>query len=357
MAPRLRRLHVQHPSGGSCAGGADESPHATLPLLRTSGRFAFVDDDEHYLAALQRSLPSDIAASFFVAPRDLPALEEALTRTSLLRIKERADLINIVRAQQGDEPGSDLPTAQGGSVAERVLRYFADPERLEDYFGLFSDYAMPAEDGVMLCARHRLPGLQRTLLTGIAGESTAIQAFNAGAIENYLPKHEPAFGVRLLEQFAWQTAASGARRGELLGATISPTLQALLASRPVVASLRKLLAHYGVAQYMVLGAPQGAVGITTGGKALWLQLETAMSFPELVEILQEYQWSAAVAKRVAHHQTIVSEAFMAQLGKRACEQDAVVLSQEPLLCTSVFQIGNLPPDLSPHVRPSPVAPR
>lgn len=59
------------------------------------------------------------------------------------------------------------------------------------------DYAMPTMNGVEFCRRIKDKNIQKILLTGIADEAVAIEAFNTGAINRYIKKGDPKFADEL----------------------------------------------------------------------------------------------------------------------------------------------------------------
>ena len=316
-----------------------------IPMLKTLGRFAFVDDAKDYLEALELTLEPR-ATCYFVAPADFGKLDAMLAQTRNLLRKEQELLLHVSRAQAGDEANLEF------TAARRALAYFAEPCRLDMVIGLFSDYSMPVEDGISLCAKYKMTGLQRTLLTGIAEERKAIEAFNAGAIETYMPKSVGPLYARILEQIASQTIESGARRGELLQASVGDDLLNTLANPAAGEALTRFLEQHGITEHILLGSPQGLLGITEHGHAIWIQLETASSFAQLLEEVttSDVGWSSEVIERIATRRSIIAEAFMGQLGRRATEHDAQIVCDAPYLAAGVFPLRELPPEFTPAAR-------
>lgn len=66
-----------------------------------------------------------------------------------------------------------------------------DINRFSKISAVIVDYSMPGIDGVELCSRILDPNIQRILLTGVADEKVAIDAFNNGHINRFTRKSSP----------------------------------------------------------------------------------------------------------------------------------------------------------------------
>ncbi len=79
-----------------------------------------------------------------------------------------------------------------------LLPFLKDSQRFTQISTLIVDYEMPGMKGVELCEKLNNPHVKKILLTGIADESIAVDAFNRGVIDRYVRKHDPNF-VDILE--------------------------------------------------------------------------------------------------------------------------------------------------------------
>jgi CheY-like chemotaxis protein len=62
------------------------------------------------------------------------------------------------------------------------------PQRFEEISVVVVDYSMPGMTGLDICKQIKDPNIQKILLTGIADESKAIEAFNEGIIQGFIRK-------------------------------------------------------------------------------------------------------------------------------------------------------------------------
>jgi FixJ family two-component response regulator len=313
------------------------SPPDVLTPLRTTGCVALIDDNEDFVFTLETLLASkQRAVVSFTEPGPLHAFLEE--RAHLLA-QEQALLASIWRAQL--EPH--------GTVAVEALRFFSRPERLEMPLVLVSDYAMPSETGLAVCARHRYPGFERILLTGVADTAVAVTAFNSGLIEQFVRKQSQSVARDVASALQGRLRASAERRGEQLLATLAPDVANALRDPGTAAALDSLLTENDIQEYLMLGEPQGLVGVTGAGQAVWVQLETQASLNDLDDVLQLAGADAATRDRVARHDRLVATDFMQQIGNRATEARVTVLSKAPLLLAAVHPL-DLDPALTPAVR-------
>jgi CheY-like chemotaxis protein len=64
------------------------------------------------------------------------------------------------------------------------------PERFAEISVVVIDYSMPELNGLDFCQQLQDKNIQKILLTGMADEHIAIQAFNNGIIQHYIRKHD-----------------------------------------------------------------------------------------------------------------------------------------------------------------------
>ncbi len=312
-----------------------------MHMLKTRSRVAFIDDDIKFLEGVMLYVSAAFAPTYHLRTTSLDTL---LTQSAERLQEEQAQLLEITSAQASDQ-----------SAVQLALAFFADPQRFDTTTVLLADYAMPVEDGVSVCHRHGVLGLQRVLLTGIADDTRAIAAFNARSIEMFIPKKTPALLTALRDAMQAQMCESACRRGAVLGQALTASMRSLLHERQAAKALHELLTELGVIEFMVLGAPQGLVAVTEKGMALWIQLEDEASLPGLLEGLAELDWDTVETEQVKDRQAFVNLDFMTQLGQHPSCSKARVLSETPYLGAAVFELTTLPDALKPAVHSAWVA--
>ena len=131
-----------------------------------------VDDNESFAESLAFELPGTWACRTFVDPhaaRDFvneePALPPLVERCFSL------DSPTVIHLDLG--------------LIEQEINH---AERFRRISVLVVDYAMPSLNGLELCAELHDPCLRKIMLTGVADEKLAVEAFNAGLIHRFVPK-------------------------------------------------------------------------------------------------------------------------------------------------------------------------
>lgn len=94
-----------------------------------------------------------------------------------------------------EDRDSDSLTFNPRTLVEELF----SPQRFRQVSVVVVDYEMPGMRGLELCERLQNPHLKKILLTGVADENVAIEAFNTGLIHQYIRKHDPHFLPKLKE--------------------------------------------------------------------------------------------------------------------------------------------------------------
>lgn len=140
-----------------------------------------VDDDSHMLRSLILGL-------------DLDTLPHKAFHDS----QEGLDFINQDRYRERFVSRLTMPEeeAMGDSIyfdPRSVLSELKSPDRFHQISVLIVDYEMPGMKGLELCEKIQNPYIKKILLTGVADENIAVEAFNRGVIDRYIRKHDPEF--------------------------------------------------------------------------------------------------------------------------------------------------------------------
>jgi CheY-like chemotaxis protein len=145
----------------------------------------FVDDNDSYLDALRRFFPDTATNLFFTRPQTaLPYIRQH-ARENSLELAPAAVCLS--------EPGVErfVETSAGRDVVAR-------PSRFQEVAAVVVDYDMPGMSGVEFLASIADLRCAKVLLTGVANETVAVKAFNAGIVDLYLRKTEPDSANRLV---------------------------------------------------------------------------------------------------------------------------------------------------------------
>lgn len=304
------------------------SQHPFQFFINTTVRVAFLDDDAQFLDALATSL-NGLNAQYFTRQRDL---DEALERTSEIRKADRQFLRSL-----GD-PDSFNRLGQ-------VFDYLKNPGRSAIFHIIVVDHMMPGERGRDFCARHRDDRVFRILLTGAAQDDLAVQAFNAGDIDYFVPKQTRGLRntlTRVLDDVQLRLYTAHCHRARSL---VNAQAMAALDTSSVQQALKALLKEYDVAEHILVPQPLGLAALTSAAKPLWIQFETPRSQRELLDLLPETIVSPDVIAAVDTGTHTANVEAAAQLGGSVCTAVLQPLGDNAELAAAVFDLP--PPSTTP----------
>jgi len=146
-----------------------------------------IDDDKQMLQTLSRRLNLEkITHTTFADPREgLHHINTDQYRKSLV------NRLTII------DEGREFPD----SVSFNPLVFLKEaqqPQRHSQVSVLIIDYEMPGINGLEVCHQIENPHIRKVLLTGVADENLAIEAFNNGLIHQYIRKHDDDFVKKML---------------------------------------------------------------------------------------------------------------------------------------------------------------
>jgi len=230
-----------------------------LSLLKRAGGVIFLDDDPRFLESLASTVPAQWACRFFSHPDQVLEVLEAEAPFVQADLWQHQSMVK--RCMAGDP------------LAPQLLQYWAtQTERFALTQAVFVDEQLPGMSGLELLARLREFEGQRILLTGTVDERSALNAFNSGRIDYYLPKsHEDLpWELRhcLTSMARFPTEKAETAWALCLALRASEEQQEILSREGIV--LQDLLSAR-FSEFAVIGEPFGALGITPDGRLEWLQ--------------------------------------------------------------------------------------
>jgi CheY-like chemotaxis protein len=220
-----------------------------------------VDDNEAFLRSLTLELPATMACHGFTSPEAaLDFLNEPIDLAPLVDRcftleRNRADHQALIRLDLG--------------LIEQEINYL---QRFRRVSAILVDYAMPAVNGLQFCERITDRYARRALLTGVADEKLAVEAFNAGLIHRFIPKHR-ATAVEAVIAFIAELERDYFRQylGRLTTALAIDPPPFLV--DPVIAVLvQRLLHEERAVEYYLVDDPPGLLMLRSDGSVIRLLL-------------------------------------------------------------------------------------
>jgi len=303
----------------------------SIPLFHRPGCILFLDDDPDYLDMLGMVMPMHWQVELYSRPAGF-----------LERMKEepaRWEADAAVQLQMLDR------WRQGHPLLPQMLRYWANhPARYRLAQTCVVDYAMPGTDGLkVLNTLLDWPG-SRMLLTGQADEQIAIQAFNSGLIDRFVPKQAPDITQHLISSLNKLAQTPHPRLNTLWRAVLRPAQQSVL-QVPSVANALQRYAQQNWVEYVVLSEPFGVLGLNTDGQCQWLQLEPSAGLSELAELTSSAGLDFDTARAVREGRLLPAVEMHQQLGLRGPIRtaEAFAVGDEATLLAAAFRLA--PEDL------------
>jgi len=171
------------------------------------------------------------------------------------------------------------------SLIQGVLDYWRSPNYVDMATVAIIDYRMPFETGLEVLANPILQAWKgrALLLTAHADERVAVDAFNAGLIEQFVSKQAIAERPESIETRVRELQMAGNQDIELVWSSqmCHPTRAEVVTN---ASSLRELYRQRGWTRHAVIGDPFGILALTDRGDIEWFQLETKASLATLAEL-------------------------------------------------------------------------
>lgn len=243
-----------------------------FPVCNRPGVVFFLDDEPGYLEMIADVLPADWGLRLFSHPE-----------TCLSAMKQQAALVEADAWRQREILEN---WRSGHSLVTGLLQYWRSDETCR--YGLsrvwFVDYSMPAMNGLQVVQRAQELPVTKVLLTGRADEHIAIGGFNAGLIDQYLPKQARDMADRLVRLVDSALNEAPPALAPIWGQALCREQSSRLAEPTVAQALDKLVREHGWVEYVLIGQPFGMLALDQQGKAFWVQLELPHALGDVAEL-------------------------------------------------------------------------
>ena len=213
----------------------------------------FVDDNESFMTGLSLVTPEHMSSVAFFDPAD--ALDFVNRPLDMPSIADRCVSAHAV------EPTS-LFRVNTGLIEEEIS--------VLNRFGRLSvavvDYSMPIFNGLEFCERIIDPHVGKILLTGVADEKMAVEAFNAGIIDRFISKSHPEATNHISEYLLDMQRAYFRSQSQQLVRTLS-IAGPLFLNDPIIANwVHRLMRRRNFCEYYMVSEPSGLILLTPDGQ-------------------------------------------------------------------------------------------
>jgi len=230
-------------------------PFALAPYFHPT-TVVFVDDNEGFLRSLDLELPATWAYRLFAEPE--AALEFLNLPPTLPPLVDRCFI------HRKDDNGVRSMTLDMTMIEQEINHL----DRFARNSVVMIDYSMPLLNGLEFCSELKDPYIQKAMLTGVADEKVAVQAFNAKLINRFIPKNTShsisdilAFTEELLHDYFAQHTAR-------LVNTLTLDPPAFLLNNDVARVMRRVLHKQEIIEYYLVDDPPGFLMLRADGSAV-----------------------------------------------------------------------------------------
>lgn len=241
-----------------------------FPLYRRPGSVVFIDDEHDYLDMIGLVMPSHWQVELFMRPQACLDYFQSAMDDWTADLHEQQQIIDRWH--------------QGTALVPQLLAYW---RRNKDRYALprvlVVDYAMPAMNGLALLERLSEWTGACVLLSGRADEHIAVNAFNRGLLEQFIPKQTPDIARRVHETVARLLEIPNVTQDQFWRSTLNPAQLMALRQPAITDALRNYASSHWVESVMI-GCPFGILGLDEVGQLSWLQLEFSANLDELAEL-------------------------------------------------------------------------
>jgi CheY-like chemotaxis protein len=247
-----------------------------------------VDDNESFAESLSFELPRSWACRTFVDP--LEALHFLNEEPTLAPLADRCFTFDSAS-------NSEAVIRLDLGLIEQEINHV---ERFRRVSVLVVDYAMPSLNGLELCAQLNDPHLRTVMLTGVADEKLAVEAFNAGLINRFVPKQRTgaisqAIGyMQELQQEYFNQYSSR------LQSTLSVSPPAFLVDPTIAQWVEELMTREQFVEYYLVDEPPGLLLLRSDGSMQRLLIFDDQELSDQLEYANRYQAPAEVCHAIEH---------------------------------------------------------
>jgi CheY-like chemotaxis protein len=157
---------------------------------------------------------------------------------------------------------------------EQVCGIRLQAERFLTPSVLVVDYAMPGMDGIQFCETVRDLPCRKILLTGVADERVAIEAFNRGLIDRYVRKSDVHALDRLEAELTQLQEAYFLAQSESLRMLLSLYDYSFVNDPAISALVRELGARHRIVEHYLFKTPSGFLMYDRDARPWLLAVET-----------------------------------------------------------------------------------
>ena len=229
-----------------------------IPSIYHPTTIIFVDDDPNVIQNYALALTSQFSFKGFTSP------DKALAYINASKLVGPIDYRSDFNAEDFNHFQHEI----------------ANPDRFKQHSILVTDYAMPGMNGVQLCEKISSRYLSKILITGVADEKIAMDAFNAGVIHQFIKKQDSNIITRIASVLEWMQKDFFLRLSDRVAETMQYFCPPFLDDARFTAFFEELVEREEICEYYLCHKPNGFLLIDNEGdmERLLVYTERDLSF-------------------------------------------------------------------------------
>lgn len=239
-----------------------------------------VDDNMDFLTNFSLQLDAKLAYRLYNSPN--AALQDVNHKLLAVRAAQTS-LYRYV--------GGPLPRKQYNPV-ELDMFVFAkeirNPARFAENSVIIVDYDMPGIDGISFCRLVKNPGIQKILISGVADEKVAVEAFNEGVIDKFVLKGSDE-KTKLVNDYITESQNQyfKTKTAPVKAAALGGGSYDFLVDETFSLMFNDLRQRLNVVEYYLTTDPCGFMLINETGKLFFLLIFSIEEFNTHADIIQD----------------------------------------------------------------------
>jgi len=243
-----------------------------------------IDDSESFMAGLALVVPAQMSSVAFFNPLD--ALEFVNQPQEMPSLADRC----FSAHERSLRPMFQLDTG----LIEQEINIVRRFNRLSV---VIVDYSMPSINGMEFCNRISDPHVGKVMLTGIADETIAVEAFNAGIIDRFITKSHPRASEQISEYALEMQEAYFRAQAEQVQRTLSLAGPIFLDDPDVAQWIRHLKRHNNFCEHYMVSQPPGLLLLTPAGEVAQLVVMSEEECTQQANYAEQHAAPEAIVRR------------------------------------------------------------
>jgi len=253
-----------------------------------------VDDSQRFLQSFTLFLPDNTAFRCFTSASE--ALAHINRQAGKPHLEQRCfSWFRNSEASHGDIFSLDL------SLIEQEIN---DPMRFSTISVLVVDYDMPEMNGLELCRQLDDPHIRKILLTGVADERIAVQAFNDGLIDRFLMKSDTDIAARITRAIDDCQSRYFQQISTMLQSTLALKSPDFLFNPAFAEYFLALREAHDFVEYYYVESPSGFILLDEHGKLARLLVFSEADLQRSLFALRRHQPPASVMQALSGGQVV-----------------------------------------------------